>query len=158
MCLALRPSALFQSEAESRKPCLIFRIVLGEGSQHSDAPQPLALLRARRERPRGCCDANQRRLSVRRSGLHQPSQPLTNMSALPPMARTTTGGEKATKERPEMRRFIRIVALAVALVIPGSAFAQQYPSKPVKIIVPFPPAGVTDIVARLVAQKLSEKL
>ena len=57
-----------------------------------------------------------------------------------------------------MRRFIRIVALAVALVIPGSAFAQQYPSKPVKIIVPFPPAGVTDIVARLVAQKLSEKL
>ena len=55
------------------------------------------------------------------------------------------GGEKATKERPEMRRFIRIVALAVALVIPGAAFAQQYPSKPVKIIVPFPPAGVTDI-------------
>src|SRR5262249_4147407 len=98
------------------------------------------------------------RLSVRRSGLHQPSRPLTNMSALPPMARTTTGGEKATKERPEMRRFIRIVALAVALVIPGWAFAQQYPSKPVKIIVPFPPAGVTDIVARLVAQKLSEKL
>jgi hypothetical protein len=47
------------------------------------------------------------------------------------MARTTTGGEKATKERPEMRRFIRIVALAVALVIPGSAFSQQYPSKPV---------------------------
>jgi tripartite-type tricarboxylate transporter receptor subunit TctC len=56
-----------------------------------------------------------------------------------------------------MRRFIRIVAFAVALVIPGSVFAQQYPSKPVKIIVPFPPAGVTDIVGRLVAQKLSEK-
>src|SRR5262249_52542423 len=67
-------------------------------------------------------------------------------------------GVKTTKERPEMRSFIRIVALAVALVIPGSAFAQQYPSKPVKIIVPFPPAGVTDIVGRLVAQKLSEKL
>src|SRR5215831_8289523 len=83
--------------------------------------------------------ASTERLSVRRSGLHQPSQPLTNISALPPMARTTTGGEKATKERPEMRRFIRIVALAVALVIPGSAFAQQYPSKPVKIIVPSRP-------------------
>src|SRR5215470_10021454 len=67
-------------------------------------------------------------------------------------------GVKTTKERPEMRSFIRIVALAVALVIPGSAFAQQYPSKPVKIIVPFPPAGVTDIVGRLVAQKLSENL
>jgi tripartite-type tricarboxylate transporter receptor subunit TctC len=57
-----------------------------------------------------------------------------------------------------MRRFIRIVALGAALVISGSAFAQEYPSKPVKIIVPFPPAGVTDIVGRLVAQKLSDKL
>ena len=51
-----------------------------------------------------------------------------------------------------------IVALGAALVISSSAFAQQYPSKPVKIVVPFPPAGVTDIVGRLVAQKLSEKL
>ena len=55
-----------------------------------------------------------------------------------------------------MRRITRIVALAAALVISGSAFAQHYPGKPVKVIVPFPPAGVTDIVARLVAQKLSE--
>ena len=57
-----------------------------------------------------------------------------------------------------MRRCSSIVALAAALVISGSAFAQQYPSRPVRIIVPFPPAGVTDIVARLVGQKLSEKL
>jgi tripartite-type tricarboxylate transporter receptor subunit TctC len=66
--------------------------------------------------------------------------------------------ENATKEGAEMKSFIRIVALGAALVVSGSAFAQQYPSKPVKIIVPFPPAGVTDIVGRLVAQKLSEKL
>ena len=57
-----------------------------------------------------------------------------------------------------MRSCSSIVAIAAALVFSGSALAQQYPSKPVKIIVPFPPAGVTDIVARLVAQKLSEKL
>ena len=57
-----------------------------------------------------------------------------------------------------MTRCSSIVALGAVLVISGSAFAQQYPSKPVKIIVPFPPAGVTDIVGRLVAQKLSEKL
>ena len=35
-----------------------------------------------------------------------------------------------------MRRLIRIVALGAALVVSGSAFAQQYPSKPVKVIVP----------------------
>ena len=52
----------------------------------------------------------------------------------------------------------RIVALGTALVISASAFAEQYPTKPVRIIVPFPPAGVTDIVGRLVAQKLSERL
>ena len=57
-----------------------------------------------------------------------------------------------------MITIIRIVALGAALVFSGSAFAQQYPTKPVKIVVPFPPAGVTDIVGRLLAQKLSEKL
>ena len=57
-----------------------------------------------------------------------------------------------------MKMIMRAVALSAALLISGSAFAQQYPTKPVKIIVPFPPAGVTDIITRLVAQKLSEKL
>ena len=57
-----------------------------------------------------------------------------------------------------MKTIMRAIALGAALLVSGTALAQQYPSKPVKIIVPFPPAGVTDIVARLVAQKLSEKL
>jgi tripartite-type tricarboxylate transporter receptor subunit TctC len=57
-----------------------------------------------------------------------------------------------------MRYITPIVALAAALLVSGAAFGQQYPTKPVKVIVPFPPAGVTDIVTRLVAQKLSDKL
>jgi tripartite-type tricarboxylate transporter receptor subunit TctC len=37
-------------------------------------------------------------------------------------------------------------------------FSQQYPSRPLKLIVPFPPAGATDIVGRIVALKLGERL
>ncbi len=39
-----------------------------------------------------------------------------------------------------------------------SAFAQNYPAKPAKVIVPYPPGGPTDIVARVVSQKLSEQM
>jgi tripartite-type tricarboxylate transporter receptor subunit TctC len=52
----------------------------------------------------------------------------------------------------------RILACCAALLIAGSASAQQYPAKTVKIIVPFPPGGVTDTAGRLIAQRLSEKL
>ena len=53
-----------------------------------------------------------------------------------------------------IRGFIALVALALA----WPASAQQYPSKPVKIIIPFAAGGVTDIAGRLIAQRLSEKL
>ena len=52
-------------------------------------------------------------------------------------------------------------ALAVAvlwLAFLGNVFAQTYPAKPVKLIVPFPPGGNTDIVGRLIAQKLTDGL
>ena len=57
-----------------------------------------------------------------------------------------------------MRTIVRIAAFCAVLVAAGSALAQQYPTKPVKILVPFPAGGVTDIVGRLLAQKLSERL
>jgi tripartite-type tricarboxylate transporter receptor subunit TctC len=46
----------------------------------------------------------------------------------------------------------------VALVSTSAAPAQTYPNKPVKVIIPFAPGGVTDIAGRLIAQKLSERL
>ena len=44
-----------------------------------------------------------------------------------------------------------------ALLFAGGALAQNYPSRPVKIVVPFPAGGSNDIVARVIAQKLSER-
>ncbi len=49
----------------------------------------------------------------------------------------------------------RTLALLLAMACSG-AWAQGYPNKPVRIIVPFPPGGATDIVTRLAAQKLTE--
>jgi len=50
--------------------------------------------------------------------------------------------------------FMSFMALALA----PTAMAQTYPSKPIKMIVPFPAGGTTDIVARIVAQKMSESM
>ena len=48
--------------------------------------------------------------------------------------------------------------LTIALLASASVCAQTYPSHPIKLVVPFPPGGSTDVVARLLAQTLGEKL
>jgi len=53
-------------------------------------------------------------------------------------------------------RTSRCLAAAVALVVSGPSYA-AYPDKPVRMIVPFPPGGGTDVVARVIALKLSEQ-
>jgi len=51
------------------------------------------------------------------------------------------------------------LAAAAALLAPWAAVhAQSYPSRPIQLIVPFPPGGATDIVGRLVGKKLGERL
>jgi tripartite-type tricarboxylate transporter receptor subunit TctC len=48
--------------------------------------------------------------------------------------------------------------LAALLIAPGLALAQTYPAKPVRVIVPFPPGGTTDLIARMVQAKFQEHL
>ena len=53
-----------------------------------------------------------------------------------------------------MLRFV--VAALAAVVLAAPAYSQDYPSRPIRLIVPFPPGGGTDAVSRMVAQELGK--
>lgn len=55
-----------------------------------------------------------------------------------------------------MKWLLRYLLIALAALTAGAVHAQKYPAKPVRLIVPFAPGGGTDIVARVIAQKISE--
>jgi tripartite-type tricarboxylate transporter receptor subunit TctC len=74
--------------------------------------------------------------------------------------RATRREPDATKEKKMSRTVTAPMLLAVALgsTAPAVLAAENYPSRPLRFIVPFPPGGANDIVARLVGPKLTEKL
>src|SRR5262245_62386006 len=75
-----------------------------------------------------------------------------------PLRRPDSTGDtmKATSTR--LRRIIQgLAALAFCAMLPAVQ-AQTWPTKPIKVIVPYTPGGFTDITARLVTAKLQERL
>ena len=73
---------------------------------------------------------------------------------------------RLANELPSSRRIagsaLAVAAIAVAIAgfgaMPLPAAAQDYPNKPIKLIVPYPPGGATDVIVRVMAQKLSVAL
>ena len=57
-----------------------------------------------------------------------------------------------------MSSIIRLAVGLVALVFAEAAFAQSYPDKPVRVVVGFAAGGPTDVIARIVSDKLSASL
>ena len=53
-------------------------------------------------------------------------------------------------------RFLAGMICGIALLSGTQAHSQDYPNKPIRILVPFAPGGVVDVAARIVGQKLSE--
>jgi tripartite-type tricarboxylate transporter receptor subunit TctC len=52
----------------------------------------------------------------------------------------------------------RVITCAILMLLAACAAAQDYPNRVIRIVVPFPPGGATDVVTRIVAQKLTEQL
>jgi tripartite-type tricarboxylate transporter receptor subunit TctC len=57
-----------------------------------------------------------------------------------------------------MKRFFRYSVAALLVLMAGAALAQAFPAKPVRLIVPYPPGGGTDIIGRSLAQFMSESM
>ena len=57
-----------------------------------------------------------------------------------------------------MKRLLALAALAAGLVLTGHATAQAFPTKPIRIVIPVPPGGTVDVLARVYASELQKRL
>src|SRR6266850_4514071 len=106
----------------------------GDAFQHEEPDEGLRPLRARRPgRPAAAGVRRQADAAFRQEALRSPSH---------------------HSGRLEMKKLFTSLLLGIASL----AHAQSYPTKPIKIIVPFPPGNTTDIMTRLIGPKIAERL
>ena len=68
-----------------------------------------------------------------------------------------TSSPGALTRLPEaLMKALRVLLTGLSVLLPAVAAAQDFPSKPIRLIVPFPPGGPNDIIARVVGQRMSE--
>jgi len=79
-------------------------------------------------------------------------EPIAKLASTPRRRRVAT----APAGRPGFG--VVLIFLSLALATASAAFAQAWPSKPIRWIVPFPPGGASDLTARVMSQKLAERL
>src|SRR5262245_18356225 len=57
-----------------------------------------------------------------------------------------------------IKSMLRLICIGAVVLNAAIASAQEFPSKPIRLIVPFPPGGTNDLIARVVGQKMSDLL
>ena len=91
--------------------------------------------------------------------MHQSDKGFGKGSGNPARRAALNGGEASPAGRRAGSRTWRRVLAALALAAcAGGALAQAWPARPVKIVVPYPPGGVSDLFARILAQQMQESL
>src|SRR5205823_12561316 len=94
----------------------------------------------------------------RNSATPAPTSAARRRATSPARTFSSTGAPIRARSRIGSRRMtMKSIAVLFALVSSG-ALAQNYPSRPVKVVVPWPPGQATDIAARVVAERLQQSL
>jgi hypothetical protein len=82
-------------------------------------------------------------------------------SCAAPACHPVTQGSVTTRffdQRIGSTAFSRLAALSATLIFPALAVAQAYPSRPIRLVIAVAPGGGTDIISRLLATRLTERL